>query len=293
VDGKKLAYVYGSTYLFYNQYLNVRAIMGYVCGLGLLGITASVMFFTLSVRMTFIIVITIIFTAFQSYGGLAIIGAKLNAFSAVNLGISVGMSVEFTAHFARAYSQEPGDDPNVRMQKAFEATGAPLFGGAMSTFLAVVWLSMARFEFINIYFFKMFSLTNMLAYLNGVIFLPVLCSLMGGEPVDVMKGYDDDDKKDKDTGEVMDISVPSPTLSGEGTAIPMKEMATDPDICGEVAVAQAAVAAAADDRGSALQIPPLPSSETDGPDPAGAETASAAEAASASPNETKTSRVDI
>lgn len=176
VDGNVVGFVHGRTYILYDQYLEVMSLMLELCIFALVGIFVPILLFTAQFRWALISILCVCITVIESLGALPLIDIEGNAFSAVNLGVSVGMSVEYVSHFTRAFARHHMiQDPNERLKKCFKETGAPLLSGYLSTFLSIVWLCLSDHKFVQIYFFEMFAVTNTLAFFNGVILLPVLC----------------------------------------------------------------------------------------------------------------------
>lgn len=103
---------------------------------------------------------------------------KLNALSITNLVISIGMAVEFTAHYTRAFFLSTGTR-NERMKKALHEMMQPMINGALSTIIALSVLSLARYPFFRRYYSLMFVVMVLVAFANGLVLLPVILSLIG------------------------------------------------------------------------------------------------------------------
>jgi predicted RND superfamily exporter protein len=114
------------------------------------------------------------------YGFMAALGIKLNAFSVTNLAVTVGTAVEFTAYvansFLRAYAKT--DSRDERMQYAVEEMFPPMFRGAVTTIISIACLAFAKYPFFNLYYFQMIAMTIMLAFINGLWFLPIWMSIL-------------------------------------------------------------------------------------------------------------------
>jgi len=187
-------YMFGFIYQYYQQYLNVDANLYRVVGWSLLGVFGSTLLFTFSPIAAGLMCIVILQIVIQLWGMCRIIQVKLNAFSVVNLSFSVGIAVEFTSYVTHAFLVAKGDR-NQRMCYAMEEMMAPMFNGAVATFLAVLVLVGAKFPFFRIYYFAMYSLMVALALVNGMFCLPILLSLIGPPSM-----HGDNEENSKDIG---------------------------------------------------------------------------------------------
>lgn len=172
------SFMYGWMYQYWEQYLNVEDNLYMVMGLSLAGVMAAVIVFQCSVLSSLIVTLFILIIDLEVYGAMSFLGVKINAFSVVNLVMTVGMAVEFTAHISHVFLLAPGHR-NQRMGAALEEMMAPMLSGFLSSFLAVIPLAFAKFPFFRKYYFGMFAMMIFLAFVNGMIFMPVVLSLIG------------------------------------------------------------------------------------------------------------------
>lgn len=97
--------------------------------------------------------------------------------------ISLGLSVDYSAHIAHGYLLATGS-PSDRREACLVDTGAAVFNGAFSTLLAVILLSTSQTYFF-VTFFRALFLTVVLGMGHGLILLPILLSWL--DPVSVSK----------------------------------------------------------------------------------------------------------
>ena len=114
----------------------------------------------------------------QLYGLMALFSMKMSAIPAVSLIMALGIAVEFTAHLCSAFAFASGTRDE-RAQAALRHVFVPVLQGGMSSFLGFVMLAFSDFHFIVKYFFGLYSLVVCVGLLNGMLFLPVLLSLVG------------------------------------------------------------------------------------------------------------------
>ncbi|MFH4975532.1 hypothetical protein AB6A40_002241 [Gnathostoma spinigerum] len=101
---------------------------------------------------------------------------NLDAISMITIIMSIGFSVDYTAHITYGYVISDEVDPRKRVCMALGALGWPLTQGACSTILAVVVLADTPAYMITT-FFKTVFLSITLGLLHGLVFLPVMLSL--------------------------------------------------------------------------------------------------------------------
>jgi len=131
---------------------------------------------TTSVLITICVVNTVIgLLGVMFYWDLVIDGVGV-----INLVLAIGLAVDYSAHIGHAFMLYPGT-PNARAVHAVGNIGAAVLNGALSTFLAIMLLSVSE-SYVFRVLFKQFFATVILGAAHGLILLPVLLSLLGPEP---------------------------------------------------------------------------------------------------------------
>uniref|UniRef100_A0A0R3QDE5 SSD domain-containing protein n=1 Tax=Brugia timori TaxID=42155 RepID=A0A0R3QDE5_9BILA len=103
---------------------------------------------------------------------------NLDAISMITIIMSIGFSVDYSAHITYGYVISAESTPEQRVKTALGALGWPVTQGAMSTILAVVVLADIPAYMITV------SLSIVLGLLHGLVFLPVMLSwFVGGSCV--------------------------------------------------------------------------------------------------------------
>lgn len=90
--------------------------------------------------------------------------------------MSIGFSVDYSAHITYGYVISSEKLPSDRIRHALGALGWPLTQGAVSTILAVIVLADVP-AYMIVTFFKTVFLSISLGLLHGLVFLPVTLSL--------------------------------------------------------------------------------------------------------------------
>lgn len=95
---------YSKFYIFFDQYTSIVRLAGALIGSALAATLLITTVLLGSLRTSIIVTLVVAMTISAIIGSMALMGVSLNAVSLVNLIICVGISVEFTAHIARAFT---------------------------------------------------------------------------------------------------------------------------------------------------------------------------------------------
>ncbi|XP_071538022.1 protein patched [Panulirus ornatus] len=168
----------GVPFTFWEQYIKLR----FYLVLALLAVLTALFLVLAVVLMNLwaaaLVVLLLATLVLQLFGVLGVLGVKLSAVPAVLLIVSVGVGVEFCVHVTVGFLTAVGGRDR-RVILALQHMAAPVLHGAASTFLASVMLLFSEFEFIRRYFFYVLLALTVLGVLDGLVFLPVLLSLVG------------------------------------------------------------------------------------------------------------------
>jgi predicted RND superfamily exporter protein len=106
-------------------------------------------------------------------------GLTLSSITMIELIMSVGFCVDFSAHITHAFIASVGKgDRNHRAYKACMHIGLPIFNSAFSTIVGIFLLGFCK-SYIFMTFFKTMVILMTLGVINSLFFLPVLLSLIG------------------------------------------------------------------------------------------------------------------
>ena len=145
--------------------------------------TESMYFISLLFIPDIISVICIIFSMFSIMLGLVgfmrLWSLTLSSITMIELIMSIGFCVDFSAHLTHAFIAGVGKGTrNERAYRACIHTGLPVFNSATSTIIGICVLGFAK-SYIFMTFFKTILLIMSLGVLNSMLFLPNLLSLVG------------------------------------------------------------------------------------------------------------------
>jgi len=109
---------------------------------------------------------------------------QINGVSTIYILICVGLAVDYSAHIAHVFNISTGSAEE-RALAALTRIGPSVFQAIFSTLLAVLVIGFSK-SFIFQVFFKVLFLVTTIAGAHGIILLPVLLSVIGGDNLEDM-----------------------------------------------------------------------------------------------------------
>ena len=124
-----------------------------------------------------IVLLTVTLTIVNVAGYANFWGLNIDTTFAIFMTISIGLCVDYSAHIAHGFMVAKGSRDE-RMKQTMICIAPAVLNGGFSTFLAFVLLSMSK-SIIFLTFFKVFFLVVVFGLFHGLLFLPVVLSLLG------------------------------------------------------------------------------------------------------------------
>jgi len=180
---KDHAFVYGLVFTYWEMFLSLEEEL--------------IKIFAIDVALIFLITLfllsggrcrpTVLLTAFTStmacvaivveIYGVSTLFLKFNIFIATTLLMAMGITIEFTAHFAAAFAFGQGT-PQDRLGQGMVHTFPALFEGSISTACSLIPIAFHHIPFVVEHFCYMFLLVVIVGMANGFVFMPALLAVL-------------------------------------------------------------------------------------------------------------------
>ena len=149
--------------------------------LALLCVFLATLFLIANLFTSILVCISVLFTLLNVGGFMHFWGLTIDTSAAILITIAMGLSVDYSAHIAHAFMVTEGSR-NDRVIITLTNMGPAVLNGGFSTFLAFA-LLMSSASYVFITFFKIFFLIVVFGLFHGLIFLPVILSMIGPSTV--------------------------------------------------------------------------------------------------------------
>ncbi|KAJ8315418.1 hypothetical protein KUTeg_007568 [Tegillarca granosa] len=169
---------YSPPFIFFEQYVTILANT-----LQTLGIAVGAMLFVTTVFMPHPLLVILVTTTMVMIivgicGFMHFWGLTLSSVTMIHIIMSVGFSVDFSAHICHAYIVEKTETRDKRVKAAITRSGGPILNAAVSSVLGILMLIFSN-SFIFQSFFKLMLLVILFGLAHSIFFLPVILSLIG------------------------------------------------------------------------------------------------------------------
>lgn len=164
-------------YPFSDQYIELKPALYRNCLIAVLCMGFIALLMIPSWPAAFFIIAAIVSIDIGVIGYMSLWGVNLESVSMITIIMSIGFSVDLSAHITYAFVKAPsGLSSDERAIAALETLGWPVFLGAFSTVVGIMVLTLVDAVIILI-FFKTVFLVIIFSLLHGIVFLPILLTV--------------------------------------------------------------------------------------------------------------------
>ena len=206
-DSKLPCFAYSPAFIFFEQYVQILK-----STLQTVGIAIAVMVIITTVFMPQPVLIVFVFLTMVMilvgiFGFMYYWDLTLSSVTMIHLVMTVGFSVDFSAHICHAFVSVAVTDKDVvnrrfclgksrnvrdiRVEKAIDRSGGPIINAALSSIVGILMLTLST-SYIFQSFFKLMLLVILFGLAHSVFFLPVLLSVAGPRPSEDTKQDNDE-----------------------------------------------------------------------------------------------------
>ncbi|TRY73596.1 hypothetical protein TCAL_03344, partial [Tigriopus californicus] len=159
-------------------------------GVSMLCIFVTTLILLANIQASILVMLCVVMTLVDVLGFMHFWGLTIDVVSSIIVIISIGLCVDYSAHIAHTFMTVKGDR-NERAVHTLHDIGAAVLNGGISTFIALI-LLVASDSHVFSSFFRIFLLVVLFGLFHGLIFLPILLSLIGPKPY---SHYEEKEKK--------------------------------------------------------------------------------------------------
>jgi len=178
--GDENAFVYSDAFLVWEGDKAIYLELFRNIGMAFIVVFLVCMLLIANIAMVLMVLSCVVFTLIDVIGLIHFWGVTVNTVSTINLILAIGLAVDYAAHIGHAFMANAGSR-KYRVRSALTEIGPAVMSGGFSTFLAFLPLC-ASTSFVFETFFKIFFLVCVIGLYHGLIYLPVMMSLLGPSP---------------------------------------------------------------------------------------------------------------
>lgn len=148
-------------------------------GMEIVTIGVVIIIFLRDLRTSFWVICCVFFTLIDLLGAMYFLNLTIEMSSSIMILLCAGLAVDYAAHMGLEFIRSKGNKRE-RAIATISIIGPAVFNGGLSTFLAFVLLGSSE-AYLFSTFFKLFSCVVIFGQFHGLLFLPVILSIMGPE----------------------------------------------------------------------------------------------------------------
>ncbi|XP_011308362.1 patched domain-containing protein 3 isoform X2 [Fopius arisanus] len=177
--GNEHSAIFAHDYVYWtaNQIIGDELIRNLI--LEILAVSVVSMLLLRDLWVSFWVICCVLFTLIDLLGSMYYVGLTIEISSSIMILLCAGLAVDYAAHVGLEFTRARGTRDE-RSISTLGLIGPAVFNGGLSTFLAFMLLGASR-DYLFSSFFKLFAAVVVFGLFHGLIFLPVILSLLGSE----------------------------------------------------------------------------------------------------------------
>ncbi|KAK3099247.1 hypothetical protein FSP39_001509 [Pinctada imbricata] len=172
---------YSPGFIFYEQYVAILPNTLQTVGIAVGAIFLVTFFFMPSVRVIFLVSMSMVLLMVGLFGFMFLWDLSLSSVTMIHIIMSVGFSVDFSAHICHGFSSSKQSTNEHKVKEAVRKAGGPIFNGAISSLIGIIMLIFSK-SYIFQSFFKVMLLIIVLGIAHSLFFLPVILTISCRQP---------------------------------------------------------------------------------------------------------------
>ncbi|CAM9506157.1 unnamed protein product [Ectocarpus sp. 12 AP-2014] len=171
-------FAYSGVFVFSEQFVVIYNELLSSFGLALLAVLVLSLFVLGKVTIVLLVCLTLVMIDVELLGFVYHWNLDVNSITVIELIMAVGLVVDYMVHIVHYFlHQDPGIPKDARIAEALGEIGPSVMVGAATTFLGIMPLAFANNVIFRV-FFKMFLVIISFGFFHGVVFIPVMLSIL-------------------------------------------------------------------------------------------------------------------
>ncbi|CAG2240207.1 unnamed protein product [Mytilus edulis] len=169
---------YSPPFIFTEQFVAILHNTLQTLGISVAAIFVITAIFLPHPLLVFLVTVTLVMILVGLIGFMYFWDLTLSSITMIHIVMSVGFSVDFSAHVCHGFMETASEDRKLGACGALIRSGGPIFNGAMSSLIGIIMLAFSK-SYVFLSFFKVMILIILLGAAHSLFFLPVVLSLVG------------------------------------------------------------------------------------------------------------------
>ena len=169
---------YSPPFIFTEQFVAILPNTLQTLGISVAAIFVITAIFLPHPLLVFLVTVTLVMILVGLIGFMYFWDLTLSSITMIHIVMSVGFSVDFSAHVCHGFMETASEDRKLGACGALIRSGGPIFNGAMSSLIGIIMLAFSK-SYVFLSFFKVMILIILLGAAHSLFFLPVVLSLVG------------------------------------------------------------------------------------------------------------------